>query len=62
MSRRFGQELFEVLKQIWSITKQLRDLSVDVLDGLGFPLVCLENLQELFINLRLPRVALLVDG
>jgi hypothetical protein len=54
-----GKELFEILEQIRSRYEQLRDLSVHVLDGFRFPLVSLQDLQELFVYFGLLRKAVL---
>jgi hypothetical protein len=47
----FGKKLFEVFEKIGRRVEKARDLRVDVLDRFLFALVCLENFQELLVDL-----------
>ena len=50
-SSRIGKELLEVLKKICGVVEQVRNLGINVLDGLRVPLISLENFKELFVDL-----------
>jgi hypothetical protein len=46
-----GKKLFKVFQEVWSSVEQLSNLRVHILDGLGLPLVGLQNLKELLVDL-----------
>jgi len=50
MSCRFGQELLEVFEEVWGGAEQCCDLTVNVLDRFGFSLICLKDVEKLFID------------
>ena len=56
---RFRQELLEVLKKIGCGVEQGCNLSVDVLYWFRLPLICLQDLKKLLINLWLVLEAVL---
>ena len=47
----FGEKLFKVLEKVGGRVEKARHLRVDVLDRFLFALVCLENFQELLVDL-----------
>jgi hypothetical protein len=53
VSSGLGQELFEVLQQIRRSVEEVGDLRVDVLNGFGFSLISLKNLEKLLVDFRL---------
>lgn len=59
VSSRLGKELLEVLQEIRRSVEKLSDLRIHVLDRLGLPLVGLQDLQELLVDLRSAREAVL---
>lgn len=61
MCSRLRKELLEVFQEIRRCVEQLRDLPIHVLDGLGLPLVRLQDLQELLVDLRGAGEAVLND-
>lgn len=52
MGRRFRQKLFEVFQQVRCAVEKLCDLGIHILDWFGFALVCLQDFEELLVNLR----------
>lgn len=50
LGSRLWQELLEVLEKIRRSVEEECDLRINVLDGFGFPLIRLQNFQELLID------------
>ncbi len=59
VSCRLGEELFEIFKQVWCLIEQKSDLRVNFLNGLRLALVCLQDLQELLIDVWLTGISCL---
>lgn len=47
-----GQKLFEVIKKVWGLFEENRNLGINVLDGFRFSLVCLEDFEKLLVDFR----------
>lgn len=56
---RLRQELFEIFKKISRIAEEGRDLRINILYRFRFSLICLQNLEELLVYLRLVLKAIL---
>ena len=53
MSCGLRQKLLEVLEEVWSISEQLCHLSINVTYRFRLSLVSLQDLEELFVDIRL---------
>jgi hypothetical protein len=59
LSRRLRKELFEVLKEIWRRVEQGSYLGINFLYRLRLPLVSLQNLKKLLVNVGLLSITIL---